>query len=131
MKILIIDDNVVSRKILFHLLNRYSPVDEAASGLDAIENARKAIEGGNNYDLVFLDIIMPNMDGKEVLTAVRGLEKEAGLTDGQQAKIVMTTSLVQLEEVYESIRRQADGYLTKPITREKIEAELKRLNKIE
>lgn len=128
MKILIIDDNVVSRKILSNLLKDYGRVDEASGGLKAIDVVQKAIDEKANYDLILLDIIMPNMDGQEVLSAIRSLETEAGLTDSQRVKIVMATSLVDLEAVHESIRRKADGYLTKPITREKIEAELSRLN---
>ncbi|MFP3983648.1 MAG: response regulator [Desulfurivibrionaceae bacterium] len=127
MKILITDDNIVSRKIISNFLNRYGRVDETASGLEAVDLVQKAIGENENYDFVFLDIIMPNMDGREVLTAIRTLEKEAGLTGRQRAKIVMITVLVNQDAVYESIRRQADGYLIKPVTREKIEAELKRL----
>lgn len=63
----------------------------------------------DQYDLILLDLMVPNLTGNEVLTALRDPKRTPKL----HAKIVITTNLVQSEEVRERVESQADGYIIK------------------
>jgi CheY-like chemotaxis protein len=63
----------------------------------------------DQYDIILLDLMIPNMDGIEVLKALRDPAKTPKL----HAKIIVTTNLEQREETREAIEKQADGYLIK------------------
>ncbi|NOR10592.1 MAG: response regulator [Desulfovibrionaceae bacterium] len=127
MKILITEDNFVARKILSNFLQKYGSVDVAADGIETVEAIQYALKKNEPYNLICLDIHMPRMDGFEALCAIRAHEEEAGLTGTQQSKIIITTGLDDTKTVLTSFRRQCDAFLNKPITLEKIEAEMKKL----
>jgi CheY-like chemotaxis protein len=115
MRSLIVDDDPVCRKVLNAALRAYGPVDEARSGREAVDALRRSLTGGERYDLITLDIVMPDMDGHSALVAIRALEGVKGLTAGSGAKILMTTSLSDGQHVIAAYREQCSGYLTKPI----------------
>ena len=74
---------------------------------------------------------MPRMDGFEALCAIRAYEEEAGIIGKQQqAKIIITTGLNDSQTVLTSFRRQCDAFIRKPITKDKIETEMKQLGLI-
>ena len=127
MKILISEDNFVARKILSNFLQNYGVVDVAADGIETVQAIQHALENNEPYQLICLDINMPRMNGVEALTAIRAHEEEAGLSGAQRSKIIMTTGLDDSKTVLDSFRRQCDAFLNKPITREKIETEMKKL----
>ena len=82
--------------------------DEADDGAVALEKFTKAIDEGTPYDLVFLDIIMPNMDGKSALRAMREVETRK---NAARTPIFMVSASEQIEEVEEL----AEGLLRKPV----------------
>lgn len=127
MKILITEDNFVARKILSNFLQKFGSVDVAADGIETVEAIQQALKENDPYKLICLDIRMPKMDGFEALCAIRAHEEEAGLAGPQQAKIIMTTGMNNSQTVLTSFRRQCDAFLNKPITQDKIEAEMKEL----
>ncbi len=129
MKILVTDDNQVARKILCNFLNKYGQVDEASSGREAIEAVRHALKK-NPYTVIFLDIIMPLIDGHDVLKTIRSLEKKAGCTGSQRSNIIMVTSVAAKETIDKSVQGLADGHLLKPIDQESITLQLQRLKLI-
>ena len=63
----------------------------------------------NKYDIILLDLMVPNLTGIEILRTLRDPAREAPL----KAKIVIATNLDQRDDVREDIERQADGYLVK------------------
>jgi two-component system chemotaxis response regulator CheY len=72
--------------------------------------------------------MMPEMDGQAALKAIRQIEQDAGCLPSQAAKIVMTTALRDIENVTVAYREFCDGYLVKPIQRDKLVALLKELD---
>lgn len=126
MKILVTDDNKVARKILCNFLHQYGQVDEASSGFEAIDAVTHALKK-DPYTLIFLDIIMPQLDGHDVLKSIRKLEKEAGRTGAQRAHIIMVTSVAAKKTIDKSVQCLADGHLLKPIDQQSITAQLQRL----
>ena len=93
MKILIVEDDFASRKILQSLLTPYGSCDIAIDGEEAMYAFTLAHKENTLYDLVCLDIMMPKMDGHQVLKEIRKFEaqKEIGGSDG--VKVIMVTAL--------------------------------------
>jgi len=127
MKALIVEDDFTSRLLLQRFLQPLGEVHVAVNGREAVEAFRKARETGDPYDLVLLDIMMPEMDGQTALRALRGIEQEEGIVSSDGAKIVMTTALGDVKNVSTAYNSLCDGYLVKPIDRAKLLAQIESL----
>jgi two-component system chemotaxis response regulator CheY len=125
MRILIVEDDFVSRALVSALVAPFGSAEIAVDGSEAVEAVRTALEAKNPYDVIFLDIMMPNLDGHGALEKIRGLEEENQIPLEQGAKIVMTTALNDSKNVMKSFNNMADGYLVKPITKEGLLKQLK------
>ena len=128
MKTLIVEDDFLSRKLMLAYLSPLGECDIAANGSEALEAFVMADNAGKHYDLITLDIMMPEMSGQEVLKHIRRIEEEHGLN---AAKIIMTTALKDSDNVMAAFKNQCDGYLGKPIDSEKLRALLRELNFME
>ena len=123
MKILVVDDEkTIVKGIKFNLENEGYQVDVCYDGETAVDMARRG-----EYAVILLDLMMPKLDGKEVLRRVRELERERGRTGLAGAKILMTTALNDFETIMASFRGQCEGYLVKPISKVKVLAQLRAL----
>ena len=128
MRILIVEDDFVGRKVMQRLLREYGECDVAVDGVEAINAFELAWEAGAPYDLLFLDIMMPNMSGLDALKLIRTKEKERGVPS---AKVIMTSALDDVKNVTQSFfQGGATAYLVKPIEREKVLAEMHKLGAI-
>jgi len=130
MRILVVEDDLVSRLVMTGNLNKFGTCDVAADGIEAVEAVRLALEENNPYDLISLDIMMPNMDGQEALAQIRGLENKFGVVPGMGSKILMTTALSDIKNVSRAFKSECDGYITKPIDIEKLIAKLEEIEAI-
>ena len=130
MKTLIVEDDFTSRLLLQELLKSYGPSHIAVNGEEAVKAVNVALEAGEHYDLICLDIMMPKMDGHEALRIFRDQEEARGIRSSEGAKIVMTTALNDIQSVMEAYRNLCDGYLTKPIEKAKLLEELRNLKLI-
>jgi two-component system chemotaxis response regulator CheY len=128
MRILIVEDDMTSRLLLRKMLEPFGNCDVAVNGQEAVETYKQALEGGKPYTLVCLDIMMPEMDGQTALKVIRGHEAAMGCLPSQAAKVIMTTALRDIENVTNAYRELCDGYLVKPIERDKLVALLKDLD---
>jgi two-component system chemotaxis response regulator CheY len=128
MRILIVEDDMTSRLLLRKMLEPFGSCDVAVNGKEAVEAFRQAQEADEPYALVCLDIMMPEMDGQEALRAMRAQEDARSLPPSRAAKIVMTTALRDLDNVTNAYRDLCDGYLVKPIQRDKLVTQLKALD---
>jgi len=127
MKVLIAEDDLTSRLLLQELLKDFGTAHVAVQGWEAVEAVRRALEDEEPYELICLDIMMPEMDGQEALQQIRKLEKEFELPIEQAAKIIMTTALSDIKNVSKAYDSLCDGYLTKPIRKDAFIAEIHRL----
>jgi two-component system chemotaxis response regulator CheY len=130
-KSLIVEDDYVSRNFLQGLVKNYGPCDIAVNGDEAIEAMERAVESNEHYDVIFLDIMMPGIDGQETLMNMRGIEKEHGIAGTDCAKVIMTTSLDDPQVVMDSFKLQCDSYIVKPVKKDKLAKELQTLGLIE
>lgn len=100
-RILTVDDSRAVRIFLSDILDRYGArVEEAASGGEALERC-----ASGRYDLILLDLILPDIDGMEVLRQLR--EKD------DETPIVMLTGAGGIESATAAVRQGADGYIEK------------------
>jgi two-component system chemotaxis response regulator CheY len=127
-KILVVEDDFASRQFLIRWLMELGQVDVAISGSEALEAFSKALGERTPYDLVTLDVMMPDVAGTTVLVRMRGLESAySGLS---KAKIVMMTALSDPQTVLVAIQGQCDAYLVKPIQKTSLFGKLKELGLI-
>ena len=113
MKFLIAEDDVVSRKLILKVLSDFGDCDFVINGLEAIDAYLLGQKEGKTYDLTFLDIMMPKLDGIKALNTIRDLEKQNHAM--KPAKIIMMTALNEKEVVDEAYKKGADAYATKPL----------------
>ena len=130
MHYLIVDDDDICRHFLARALAKYGTSEIAKDGREAIELFAKSLSTGQLYDIIFLDIMMPIMDGRLALTSIRHIEMKAGLLPGWGTKIVMTTALGNYESIQSAFKGQCDGYLVKPLKMSRLLALLHNLNVI-
>jgi len=120
MKLLIVEDDFVSRTVLLKQLSAYGSPDVAVNGLEAVKAVEMQIAADEPYDLICLDIMMPEMNGHEALRKIRDVEQAAGIEGLDRCKIIMTTALSGSEDILDSFRDECDGYLVKPIKKQDI-----------
>ena len=130
MKTLVVEDDFVSRKLLQRILSPYSDCDIAINGKEAIDALCLALDENEPYDVIFMDIMMPEMDGKEALKKIRQIEEEKGMSGLDGVKIIMSTALSGSENILGSFKEGCDGYLVKPFDKEKVLEQLKKFNLI-
>ena len=82
------------------------------------------------YDLVCLDIMMPNLDGYQALKAIRDIEESRNIPEEEQAKIIMTTALNEGANVNKAFDLGCVAYAGKPIDQTKFENVLRKLELI-
>ena len=115
MRILVVEGDFISRRLLCRYLEPFGECDVAINGTEAVEAVRCGLASGTHYDLICLDIMMPGMGGQEALGKIRDLEEAIGLSMGNGAQIVMTTALDDHDNIRQAFSAAADGYVVKPI----------------
>ena len=111
--ILVVDDNMINRKVFISLLKQTKvQIDETESGLECIELVKK-----NKYDIIFLDHMMPGMDGVETL---HQMKKLSDYPCKATPVVALTANAIQgAKEMY--LKEGFDDFLSKPIQPEKLE----------
>lgn len=129
MKGLIVEDDLLSRHILKELFSPFGDSDIAVNGKEAIDSFRLAHESKRPYDVIFMDIMMPVVDGMEALKRIRSIEKTMGVPSRLAVKVVMTTALDDPHTVIRSFNEcEADSFIVKPLSKQKLIKELQALN---
>jgi two-component system chemotaxis response regulator CheY len=122
LKALIVDDSRISRCILAKVVDKVFLYDEAENGLIAVTKFQEAMDAGTPYDIVFMDIVMPEMDGKEAVRKIREYEEIQGR---EKSPIIMVSASEMLDE----IKGLVNGLLRKPTSRPLLNEMLQKLFK--
>ncbi len=120
MKTLIVEDDFTSRVLLQELLKPYGPIHIAVNGKEAVDAVRAALDKEEPYELVCLDIMMPEMDGYQALKEIRGMEESRRIAPSDVARIFMITALDGMKNVFQAFHGLCDAYLIKPIVKAKL-----------
>ena len=131
MRALIVEDDLVSRLLLQTFLSRYGACDVAVNGREAVQAFEVALQKGSPYNLICMDIAIPEMDGKEAVKRVRALEKAHRANAAGAVKIIMTTASTDIRDVLQSFQELCDAYLCKPLDTGKLLHELNTLHLVE
>jgi len=127
MNILIIEDDITSGKVLSRILAAYGSVTLAVDGRQGLEAFKESVKNDTPFSLIFLDIMMPEIDGQEVLKEIRKIENDHGIYGFDCAKVIMTTALDDNKNIMQAFRSQCEGYLVKPLSKDKVYQEIRRL----
>lgn len=128
MRALIVDDDFYSRNMIHEILRQVARCDIAVNGEEAIEAFKRGLADNDPYNLICLDLLMPEMDGQQALREIRALEAEHNVGPQQEAKVIVTTMLADEKETHDAFfLGGATSYLVKPIDEEKLMGEIKSL----
>jgi two-component system chemotaxis response regulator CheY len=118
MKFLIVDDFSTMRRIVRNLLKEigYANADEAEDGIAALAKLK-----GGGFDFVVSDINMPNMNGFELLAAIKA---EPAL---KHLPVLMVTAEAKKEDIVSAAQGGAAGYIVKPFTKATLEEKLQKI----
>ena len=130
LKMLIVEDDFPSCKILEEYLSEYGDSTTAVNGIEGVEAFKNALDAGTPYDLVCLDIMMPEMDGHEALRTIRQIEQKHGIFDPSGVSVIMTTAKDRSRDMIEAFDEGCASYIVKPVDQEKLVAEMQKLDLI-
>ncbi|MBF0467989.1 MAG: HDOD domain-containing protein [Desulfamplus sp.] len=127
MKILIADDQAVSRKILSKMLDDLGQLDIFATAREALEAFEKAFEKSEPFQVMISDISMPGMNGIDLLKAVRAFETRKKIAKQNRVKVIMFTSYADKQTVISCYMAGCDDYAVKPFNRSVIIEKIRKL----
>jgi two-component system chemotaxis response regulator CheY len=125
-KILLVEDELTSRMALNSFLNPFGEVDIAVNGNNAITAIKKALETNKPYELIFLDIIMPEIDGITTLKKIRQLETQHGINEYAKSKVIMTSANIDKDIILKAARAGCTSYMIKPIDKTRLYNEIRK-----
>lgn len=129
MRFLIIDDDEAVHMYLTQLLAPYARCEAVFNGTEAITVFKTAVEENDPFDTVFMDILMPEMDGHIATKNLRDLENEMGIQGPDEFKLVMITSLNDTKNVSQAFfKGYASCYIVKPFSKVRVLNELRENN---
>ena len=125
-RVLLVEDNEINMEIAEEFIQYFGvTVEKVWDGVEAVERIKEV--GLEYYDLVFMDIQMPKMDGYEATQNIRRYEEE---TKGIHLPIVAMSANAFIEEVNRGYASGMDSYITKPVEMDKISNEFKKYLKL-
>ncbi len=111
-RILVVDDSFTNRQLILEILRGKAECDMAANGMEAM-TAYKDSLNNKPYDLILLDVAMPEISGTEFLGQLREHEKTSGIDLGDGIPVIMVTAYDK--PVIESFNKGCDDYILKPV----------------
>lgn len=130
LKILIVEDDHITRLTLDKILRKYGTCEHAVDGREGIVSFLLSLEEDEPYDLICLDINIPKINGRDILRLIRRSEEERGLSYSDGVKVVVISGLDDPQSVIGSFKDGCEAYLVKPVSRQKLEGLLKKLDLI-
>ncbi|AQT69013.1 Chemotaxis protein CheY [Anaerohalosphaera lusitana] len=130
MKCLIVEDDRSAQKLMQIYLSDFFECSVAENGVEALEEVVSSLESGTPYDLICMDIMMPEMDGMEALEKIRQAESKRGIEGLNCIKVIMTTAKQQSEDIFGAFRKGCEGYIVKPIRRADLIEQIEKLGLI-
>jgi two-component system chemotaxis response regulator CheY len=127
MKILVVDDEMVSREKMKMIMGHFGQCEAVENGADALGKFVEAWNSWSPYDLISLDVQMPEMDGVEVLNRIRALEREKNVPESKRVRVVMVTARSDKDTIMTSIQAGCNDYVVKPFDKAIVAKKLSKL----
>lgn len=132
LRALIIDDDPVTKRFLAEILAPFAACELAANGREGLDAFARALGDAKPYDVIFIDVMMPAMDGHQALEAMRHLEHEQHVGPADAAKVIMVSAADDSRNVYRAFfQGQALSFLPKPFTSDAVLDELRKFDIID
>jgi two-component system chemotaxis response regulator CheY len=117
---------------LENALKSFGSCDAVTNGVEAVAGFRRALDKARPYDLICMDIMMPELNGQDALRQIRHIEKTMDVPAADEVTVVMTTALSETRQVADALfKGGASAYFVKPIHIDYFIRELKSLNLIQ
>lgn len=129
-KALIVEDVLIIQRLLEHILGDKAECIAVTDGKSAVQRFSQEYFNGVPFNLVCLDIFLPEMNGLDVLSYIRNFESEIKLKEDERSKIVMVTSVSSANTIKQAREKGCNGYIIKPFSIEDVQEELSRLDLI-
>lgn len=126
MRILVVDDEIASRRKLETIMGEFGQCVAVETGTQALTAFKEAWELWRPFDVITLDVSMPEMDGMEVLNRIREMEKTKRVEKDKTATVFMVTAQSNKDTVVTSLEAGCDDYIKKPFKKEMILDKLKK-----
>jgi two-component system chemotaxis response regulator CheY len=131
LRCLIVEDDELSRELLALQMEPYAQCNLASNGRDGLDQFAVALLSDQPYQLILLDIVMPEMDGLEAAKAIRLLEEKQGIGIDRGVPIIVLSSLSTPQDVIQAyVAAQSSAHLVKPVQPEKLVKTLRKLELI-
>lgn len=127
MKALVVEDDEVSGRLVASILEPSFEVCRATDGGEAFDLFTEAFDSGAEFDLICLDIGLPEIDGVEFLSGLRAYEEERGVVAEDGVKVIIITGSLDTKTVFDAMTAGCTAYMTKPLDRGRLIDELMRL----
>jgi two-component system chemotaxis response regulator CheY len=131
LRILIVEDEPVNREFLLMSLRGFGECHAVITGEDAVRAHKNALAVDRPFDVVFLDILLPGMNGLQALEKLRAVEDRHEIPPERRVPVIVTTGLDDDRTASRAfIQGQALSYMTKPFRTGQISEELRKLRLI-
>lgn len=121
-RILVVEDNELNMEIICTILENYGiKTEQAVNGKEAVRRMEESVPG--YYDMIFMDIMMPEMDGLEATRTIRNLDRE----DYKKIPIYAMSANAFDEDVKRSLASGMNGHLSKPVNLQVLEKTLQKV----
>ncbi|MBF0573076.1 MAG: HDOD domain-containing protein [Desulfamplus sp.] len=126
MKILIAEDQNISREMLVKMLANIGQIEAFATGLEALKAFENAFDKSDPFQIMISDISMPVMSGLELLKAVRASEIKKNIDKEKRIKVLMFTSYADKDTIVSCHRAGCDDYAVKPFNKKVLVDKIKK-----
>jgi two-component system chemotaxis response regulator CheY len=121
LNILIVEDSVSAQKKLQSILCPYAKCTLAANGAQAINIVEKSFKAGKHFDLIVMDVIMPELDGLSAAKEIRELEEKYDIQPANRQTIIILTVVKKPANILQAqYQCGADAYIAKPYTQDNV-----------
>ena len=127
MKTLVVDDDFISRSKMEAIMESYGECIVAENGKEAIKLFQANLKGNKPFDIITLDIAMPDMDGTEVLYNIREIENNENIAEENQVKIIMVTSHSDKGHLITCLQAGCNDFVVKPFDLKSINNKIEKI----
>ncbi len=121
LRCLVIEDDTPTGAVLSHIMKKHGSCMVVGTARGGYAQFLKAWERTEPYQIMFIDLGLPDVGGLAILSAVRRFESEHHIPRNRRCMVLVCTGSMEVEDIKASLVLEADGYLVKPVSLEAIE----------